>query len=62
MSECKTPGCCECPNMTRCEACGYTQHDKDYWMDHRVCDKQETSRKDAIDLLERALRGLSSGE
>lgn len=42
MSECKTPGCCECPNMTRCEGCGYTQHDKDYWLDHSHCTNPTT--------------------
>ncbi len=38
MSNCITPGCCTCPNMRRCPGCGYTKHDKDFWLDHRLCE------------------------
>lgn len=42
---CKTPGLCECPDMKRCKGCGYTKHDKAYWMDHYLCGVQPKERK-----------------
>jgi hypothetical protein len=47
-SECKTPGFCECPNMTRCPSCGYTQHDKNYYLDHNICDNRKSKTKQKI--------------
>ena len=52
-NECKTPGCCTCPNMARCQGCGYTQHDKLFWLDHSLCEV-EIAKKRARDKKERA--------
>lgn len=58
MSECKTPGICTCLGMKRCPSCGYTKHDKEYWMDHYLCDlhrkrKAEKPRKENKDMVTR---------
>lgn len=34
----KNYGCCQC-DLKCCKSCGYTKHDKMYWMDHSVCEK-----------------------
>jgi hypothetical protein len=40
MNDCLTLGCCTCPNMQHCPSCGYTEHDKQYWLDHHLCEHQ----------------------
>lgn len=37
LTECKTPGLCECPDMPHCAECGYTEHDARFHGDHHLC-------------------------
>lgn len=37
MTECATPGCCDCVGLPRCPVCNYSAHDAEFHADHFGC-------------------------